>query len=138
MTSNWLLNTERPDTILLNETSLTNNITIKVVGYHTYSAPLGPHLGSALLVKRSLPNFVINRRLDPFLTVKIQTTSGPFIISTTYSPSREEVNLHLPFRTLKNFNISLFFLGDLNPRHPRFSASSTNPSGSHLLQILHR
>ena len=86
LTENWILNAERPDVILLNETSIINSQMIKIVGYHSYTSTQGPHYGSAILIKRNITHTKIDTHLDSFLAIKIQTQAGPIIISTTYSP----------------------------------------------------
>ena len=136
--ANWTLNTERPDILLLNKTSVTDNKQIKIVGYNTYTSPQGRNCGAAILIKRSIIHHQVHTNKDSFLACKIQTDNGPIIITTTYAPPRETLNLHAPFHALKNYNLPLFFLGDLNANHTLFGSNTTNESGRHLLTITQR
>ena len=53
-------------------------------------------------------------------------------------PPGRTLNLHLPFNSLKNHNLTVFFLRNFNTHHTSLGSSCSNASGRNLLTILRR
>ena len=137
--SHW--NVEKPDVILLNSTSiLDSEKPISHSSYHAIYSPRGHSNGSAILVNKHIRYKILNCFTDKyFLAIKISSKEGDVIVSTHYCPFKKtKQNSTLPiqdFNKLLDFNLPMYFLGDLNARHPVFGHSSANTRGKSLTDL---
>lgn len=134
----------KPDIILLNETHLKSNLSLKIPNYITYRNDLPQirgspaHGGTAILVHRK----IVHQQIDT--NTKLQSTSilikisnKTTLISSVYKPPSSPLltsDLDLLINSADNFIIA----GDLNSKHPLWNSRKTNAAGSilysHLLQ----
>ncbi len=71
-----------------------------------------------------------------FLAVKIETSLGPILISTTYLPQRRP-NLPLTdmYRLLNN-DVPTYIIGDFNGTHTQFGNRDINKVGKSLVSLI--
>ena len=107
-------NTENPDVVCLNSTSLGDKQYISAKNYAIYYSPQETHSGSAILVNKKLshvPVFTGNKHL---LAVRIHTESGPVVVATYYRVFDRNKSHHIipynEFNKLHNRNHPFFFL----------------------------
>ena len=81
--------------------------------------------GVAILVKRDIDHHLVNHKFnDDTLAIRVETSLGPIIIGTNYSPPRRRA---LPKRDLNwfaNHSLPTYLLADLNARHTTYDTSS--------------
>lgn len=70
------------------------------------------------LVKRSMKHSINSIPEHCFITTKIHTTIGSIILTTLYVPPREQPHVDLTLPTIETYNLSVFFLRDLNASNP--------------------
>ena len=79
---------EQADIILLNSTGIPNENRIKLFNYNIYQKNISGEEspGIAVAIKRTIKHKLIDDFDLDMLAIKIDTTKGPIIISTTYLP----------------------------------------------------
>ena len=133
---NHLTNTD-PDIILIASTSKqTHHKPIKIYKYHTFTTNKSNErsAGCAIAIKQGLQFEIINNFQSDCIAAKIQTSHGPVIISTAYSPPRQIV---LPLQDINHLarnQIPAILIADLNARHHTFGYArrTSNPKGNQL------
>lgn len=108
-----------PDVILLNETSATNN-NIKLQGFTTIQKCEERFSGVAILVKNTLQFTSIPLPENNTLAIKLFTSIGPIIISTSYVPPRQNSIPTISLNKILNFNLPTVFISDFNAKNPMF------------------
>ena len=128
-----------PDIILINSHGLTtDHPPIKISNYITYSSNKlnQAHSGAAIAVKKNIQHSLHDNYDTDFLTITVQTKTGPLDLSTTYIPPRTG-HLYAPdlFKIL-NSNRQSITIADFNARHPHFQHNDSNVTGRHLHDLL--
>ena len=80
-----------PEVILITSTSRLNNQTqIKIINYNTFAVNKNNErsAGCAIAIRKGIRFKIINNARTDWIAAEIQTTHGPVIISTAYSPPR--------------------------------------------------
>ena len=75
--------------------------------------------------------------MEDCLAIKLLTSMGPLLISTTYCPPK---NYSIPIVSLNHLfshQIPIIFIGDTNSHHPLFGNTRGNQSDSKGKQIFH-
>ena len=135
------LTENNPDIILINSTSRLNDQPIKIQSYITFSTNKQNerHAGSAIAIKKGLQFTIINNFLMDTIGAKIETSQGPIIVMTSYSPPRHNL---LPLQDLEYMvrnRYPTIFAGELNTRHSMFGYTSTaNTKGKQLNNLILR
>ena len=80
-----------PDVILLNEISINSSSSLFLQGYNSFVKCNGQYSGVAILIKKGYDYNIINLNNINFCAIKLNTSYGPIIISTAYSPPREKI-----------------------------------------------
>ena len=126
----------QPDIVILNETSELQH-SLKLKGYYCFHTCLEYYSGVAIFVKLGLSfhRLVINNNIDPsWLCISLQTSIGPVLIATCYSPPRHSIINTITFHKLLDFNLPTLVVGDFNAKHSHFhnTTSSSNLKGDQL------
>ena len=108
-----------PHIILLNETSCTNN-NIKLQGYSVVQKCEEANSGVAILVRHHINYTLVNTKDTNTLAIKLYTTIGPIIISTSYIPPRINFIPTIALNKLLDHNLPTLFFSDFNSHHPYF------------------
>lgn len=138
------ISTNNPDIILLNETYLKPNLSLKIPNFITYRNDLplirgsSAHGGTAILVHRKIvhqsPN--INTKLQS-TSILIKINNKTTLISSVYKPPSSTL-LTSDLNLLINDAENIIIAGDLNSKHPLWNSRRTNAAGlilyNHLLQ----
>ena len=133
---NHLTSTD-PDVILITSTSKqTQHNQIKIFNYCTFSTNKGNerNAGCAVAVKHGLKFEILNNFQTDFIGVKIQTTHGPVIITTAYSPPRHNTLPQQDINYIARNHIPAIIIADLNARHQTFGyrRGTNNIKGNQL------
>ena len=129
-----------PDVILLNETSSTHN-NIKLKGYYVMQFCEERYSGVAILVKNNLKFSIIPTHTKDTLAIKLHTTLGPIIISTSYIPPRQTFIPTITLNKILDHNLPTIFISDYNAKHPIFHNTTNynrygNPRGAQLASLV--
>lgn len=124
------LHLNSPDVILLNETNAYNK-TIKLLGYNTIQKCPELHDGVAILVKKSISFYEIPTHDTSSLAIKINTSIGPILIYTHYSPPRHQYINTIPLNKILNYNLPTIIIGDFNAKHPMFNNGRGDKIATH-------
>ena len=118
-----------PDIILLNETSSTHS-SPKLRDYYCYHICKEAFSGVAMFIKYNILFSIIPLNSSDTIAVKIHTSLGPLIISTTYSPPRHSYIDTRPLHYLLNFNIPVILIGDFNAKNYLFNNCPYPPTST--------
>ena len=111
------LHNQNPDIVLLNETGKTNLNSLKIHGYKGLGKNNTEFHGAAIFVKYNF-HFEIIELDDPtMIAIKLKTSMGTIILSTTYCPPRENSIPIISLNKIFSFNLPTLFIGDLNAHH---------------------
>lgn len=124
-----------PHIITLNETSNTE-LNIKLTNYFTIQKCDEQYSGVAILIHKSLCFVQIPTYDSLCLAVKIQTSLGPLIIYTHYSPPRHNYINTIPINKILNYNLPTIIAADFNAKHPLFHNGSGSGSYKNKGKIL--
>ena len=129
-----------PDVILLNSTGVKENEKIKIFNYNVYQKNKlnEDNAGVAIAIKRELIHQVLDDYEEDVLAVKIDTTKGPIIVSTTYRPPRVIDFPLADILKLLRTNMPVYILGDFNARHRTLGHNDTNDAGIIINNLLER
>lgn len=133
------LHSSLPDIFLLNENNTSKNI--KCRGYYTIQN-FNNHSGVAILIKNNIQFSIIPTSNDTILAIKIQTTLGPLIIATIYSPPRFNHINTITLNKLLDQNTPFIIIGDFNAKHNIFHNFKSNKEanakikGEQLFQLI--
>ena len=106
------------DIILLNETAVPSNVSIKLRGYHVIQKSHGLYRGVAIMIRNHIQYREIPVSDPDSLAVKIFTNLGPLIISTSYIPPRFPSLPIVSMNKILNHRLPTLFIGDYNAYHP--------------------
>lgn len=133
-----LLNNEKIDIALINETRLLPSSKLTIPNYFTYRTDNSPRPGStanggtAILIHRRIVHrhIVLNTSLN-FTTIEISLGQSPVRVSAVY---KRPQNLLDPYDldTLTGGCEWFIVAGDLNSKHPFWNSHSTNRDGNVL------
>ena len=131
-----LKNTD-PDVILITSTSkLAEHNPIRIQNYHTFATNKNNerHAGSAVAIKYGIKFEVLNKFQTDFIGIKIQTTHGPVIITTVYSPPRHNTISQQDLNYVARNHLPAILIADLNARHPIFGykKGTNNTKGNQM------
>ncbi len=121
-----------PDIILINSHGLTDNKTLHLHTYTTYTTNTNNELhdGSAVLIKTNIKHKITNDFDTDILQVTtVDTSTGPVHIATTYLPPRRPFLPITDFHKLASNSEPTYILGDLNAKHPSLNNNTTNTVG---------
>ena len=107
----------QPDIILLNEIS-TLPKGMKLRNYYSMPNEIGPHSGTAILVKMGITLSPIELVNEHIQAIKIKTTYGDAIISTAYIAPTNPLIPTIEINKLLSYNLPLLIIGDFNAHHP--------------------
>lgn len=127
-----------PDIILLNSHCLTDEDTMKIVGYHIYKKNTlnSQSDGSAIAIKKNITFKLIDDFISDLLAIEITTTTGKILIATTYEPPARNFIPIPDFIKLFRRNCPVYMLADLNANHPTLGYTHTNTKGRQLNTLL--
>ena len=125
-----------PDIILAASTSKTiDQPPIKIPNYITFSTNKlnERHAGCAIAIKRGIKFEILNNFSSDFIAAKVQTTHGPVIVATAYTPPRCKALPHQDINYMINHNLPMILAADLNTRHSMFGyTTGGNTKGCQL------
>ena len=128
---------ENPDIILLAHTNhFPPRSAIKIHPYIVYTCNTAQlYSGVAILVKRDIEHSLIDKKFDgDTLAIKVETSIGPIIIGTNYSPPSRP---NIPVRDIMWFSrhrSPVYLLADLNAHHSSYD-THTNSYGRMLYNM---
>ena len=129
----------QPDIILINESGITQQNQLKLQGYKGLWLNNLTYYGIAIFYKYSLQIDYLHFKMEDCLAIKIFTSMGPLLISTTYCPPK---NYSIPIVSLNHLfshQIPILFIGDTNCHHPIFHNSKGNqsdPKGKQMYNLI--
>ena len=108
---------EDPDIILMNSTGIPDNEKIKVFTYNVYQINKQgeENAGVAIAIKNNIKHQLLDDFHSNFLAIRLDTTRGPLIAGTTYSPPRYEAEF--PIDDINNVmrrSVQVLLAADLN------------------------
>ena len=92
--------------------------------------------GVVVAVKKDIKYRIIDDFTDDILGVQVETTKGPIVILTNYSPPRRN---YMPTAEIENKlqkNIPVYFAGDLNAHLPAIGYRGTNNNGREIKRLM--
>ena len=132
----------KPEIILITSTSRkSEHPKIKILGYNVHSTNKYNelHAGSAIAIKYGIKYSLLNSFESDTIGAKIETTTGPINILTSYAPPRRR---YLPNRDLQfaiRHNLPTIIFADFNPRHSTFGYTNNhNDKGKELHNLVYR
>ena len=133
-------NMENPEIILLNATGKMTERGIKIFNYNVYTRNIQneDHAGIAIAVRKDLKHQIIDDFDDDLLAVRLETTKGPIIIFSHYSPLRRN---YLPLGNVKRIfqkTDPLYFIGDLTANHEAFGYRTNNLKGRLIKDLINK
>ena len=133
-------NRENPEIILLNATGKMTERGIKIFNYNVYTRNIRneDHAGIAIAVRKDLKHQIIDDFDDDLLAVRLETTKGPIIMFTHYSPPRRN---YLPLGNMKKIfqkTDPVYFIGDLNANHEAFGYRTNNLKGRLIKDLINK
>ena len=129
-----------PDVILINAHGIKTGETISIHNYNIYkkNSLNEAHAGAAIAIKRTLSYRINESFYTDLLAVQINTQLGPIEIATSYIPPRTGY-LHYPdYHSLFKSTNPVYFLGDINARHPGLGNNSENIVGKQIMTLIGR
>ena len=120
-----------PDIILLNSTGTSDNNRIKFYTYNVYQKNKNsePSAGVAIAIKQNIKHRILDEFSENMLAVELDSTQGKIIIATAYYPPRQPYLNYNDFNMIMGKKVPVYFLGDLNARHPSLGHNNTNAMG---------
>lgn len=133
-----IYNTIDPDIILLNETSIRDQQTLKIFNYNTYATNHDneQYAGAAIAIKKSITAKIHDNFYSNMLAATIETSTGPITIATAYVPPRENYLNFIDFNKIFKKNTPVYFLGDINAAHSILGHTHNNNRGRHLYTLI--
>ncbi|KAG0417182.1 hypothetical protein EQH57_1014 [Dictyocoela roeselum] len=92
--------------------------------------------GTAIAIRRNLEYRLLDDFETDLLGISIKTRQGPITIATLYSPPNAPYLHFIDFNTLLRRPEPVYFLGDLNARHPMFQYGDSNVIGRNLCTLI--
>ena len=127
-----------PDIILINDTGIEQNGTIKLYPYICYHVNKEKEKsGAAILIKRNIQHTRVNPRKfhHDTVAVTVETKTGPIVIATNYHPPRREYYIFEDLDWFGNHNTPCYLFADLNSHHNSFDYhSQQNTRGIFLFE----
>ena len=132
-----IYNNFNPEIILLNETSLTGNQSLKIFNYNVFKSnkPNERNRGTAIAIRRDLQPRLDDDYHTDLIAITIETTQGPITIATNYIPPRDGFINYIDFHRLFRQIHPIIFIGDLNAKHRHLRHGSTNYIGRQIKTI---
>ena len=129
---------ENPDMILLNSTGVTNQERIRIYNYNVTCRNFlnEMHAGVAVAVRKDLQCRIIDDIDDDILGVQIETTKGPIMLLTHYSPPRRHYIPTAAFENKLQKNMPVYFAGDLNAHLPAMGYNAYNQNGREIQRLI--
>ena len=129
---------ENPGVILLNSTGMTDRDRITIYNYNVTSRNLlnEAHAGVAIAVRKDLQYRIVDDFNDDILGAQLETTRGPVMILTNYSPPRRN---YIPTAEIENKlqkNMPVYFVGDLNASLPAMGYGNYNNNGREIHRLI--
>ena len=133
-------NRENADVILMNATSINDDISIKLFNYNVHQKKVNSerHAGVAIAIKKNISYQLIYDFQEDLLRIKLNTSKGPIIIFTHYSPPRYD---YLPLGEMRSQfqkTIPVYFMGNLNANHTMFGYQQNNNKGRAIKDLINR
>lgn len=133
-------NRRQPEIILLNSTGTINEERIKIFNYNVHEKNYlnERNAGIAIAVRKDIKYKLYDNFNDDILAIEVDSTKGPIIIATLYSPPRRQ---YLPIGEIKRLmqkNIPVYLLGDLNANHELFGYNRSNMKGDIIKDLIDR
>ena len=108
-----------PDIILINETGIVPNGSLKLRGFRSITKALeNRNSGVAILIKNNISFIQIPTTDNNTLAIKIPTTIGEIVVCTSYIPPRIPTLPIIQYNKILNFNLPTIIAADLNAHHP--------------------
>ena len=114
------LTASNPEIILITSINrLQHQTQIKIPNYNTFTTNKNNerHAGAGIAIRKKIRFEIINNFQNDCIAAKIQTTHGPIIISTAYSPPRHNILPENDMNYLIRNNLPAIMIADLNARH---------------------
>lgn len=126
-----------PDIILINSHGNKTGQNIKIQGYLCYSVNSSneAHDGSAIIIKEGIRHRLDDDFHTDVLCIKIETSTGPINIATTYLPPRRPFLPFPDFHKLAYSSEPMFIMGDLNAKHQFLGNRNRNAVGLGLYRF---
>ena len=98
---------------------------IKIPNYLTFSTNKSNerHAGCAISIRVGLKFEILNNFIADCIAAKIQTSHGPIIVMTAYSPPRHRTLPNQDMLYMMSNNLPTIMIADLNARHSTFEAA---------------
>lgn len=129
-----------PEIILLNSTGIEDDAKIKIFNYRVYQANSSGenNSGTAIAVRRDVPHKIIDDIGEDILAVELDSSRGPFLLSTAYLPPRRPVfPLHEVLRLIRK-PLPVYLFGDLNANHVSLGHNNGNAFGLIIHRLIQR
>ena len=129
-----------PDIILMNSTNNINDERVKIYNYNIHERNFlnERHAGIAIAIKKDIKYKILDDFRDDILAIQTETSKGPIIIATLYSPPRRQ---YLPVGELKRLtqkNMPVYIIGDLNANHQMMGYGRPNLKGNIIIDLISR
>ena len=127
-----------PDIILINSHCISENSTMKIVGYniHKKNTLHNQADGSAITVKKNIQCKIIDHFISDLIAIEITTSTGNIIIATLYQPPARDYIPIPDFMNLFRRNIPVYLIGDLNANHPTLGYNHSNTKGRQINRLI--
>ena len=129
---------ENPEIILLNSTGTTDRDKITIYNYNVTSRNLlnEAQAGVAIAVRKDLHYRIVDDFNDDILGAQLETTRGPVMILTNYSPPRRNYITAAEIENKLQKNMPVYFVGDLNANLPAMGYGNYNNNGREIQRLI--
>lgn len=137
-----LLHSHNIDILLVSETHLTENSSIRIQNYNIYTTnhPDGTaHAGAAIIVRSNIKHYELPQFKKAHLqatTISIEDRNGDFNVSAIYSPPKHKITVERYNEFFSTLGSRFIAGGDWNAKHTHWSSRLSNTRGRELKNSL--
>ena len=134
------LTANSPDVILITSTSRSTEEHIWLQNYNTHAVNKtnGRHAGSAIAIKKGIKYKIKNNFFFDTIAATIQTSRGPVVVMTNYTPPRQYQIPQQDLEFLIRNQYPTILAGDMNAQHAMFGYRSSNSRGKQLATHIYK
>ena len=135
------LTANEPNVIMMASTGRAQSDHIHIPGYYTFQTNKANelHAGAAICIRKGQKFTAVNNFYTDTIGIKLETSQGPIMLMTGYSPPRHNFLPEQDLGYLIRHNLPALYAGDLNARSSLFGYNTgANIKGRALSRLIFR